>query len=398
MLTSLVQEPHGRRVGRNNFNVREFKVEKNNEDVRKNKKTMKRTVTVNNHLLNNRFTFNYNSSKWILGWWTNFTLQHGLSEKRDWQYIAEGVYGMAIKIVSRPMSNFLMSIHPKYNVIGQEVPVGEYLVKIQPLYDQDAERECLREDKMLRTVYTTKTTLGGITLFGSDVVPKPFTAWTAYLTRRGQRVKFRFSLQSMVQGGTLTNVLKKTGFTKTLSMKAFIELEMKLVTLWCLGFSHMDLHGGNIILQGGNPIIIDLGFAVRMPEQTRKRLVQAILQEGTMCNRFSTIFNKIYKPEAKIQVMKTKDYVGRTNVFFNPDSVILKKLEKTYDPVKLNVARKNRWQRAVLNNKVVPMNINTSPVSWKIPTKTSRSSVHNSLPPANAMNIDGNYTTISPKY
>lgn len=116
----------------------------------------------------------------------------------------------------------------------------------------------------------------GVKNCASDHVPK---FYFAYLADTAVYVTF----MSMAGTTTLTNYLRST--SRKLDAKMYANIERAVAVMWASGFTHADLHSGNILV---NPAtkeawIIDFGFAVRLPKTLRdlvRKRIGEIIQRG----------------------------------------------------------------------------------------------------------------------
>lgn len=116
----------------------------------------------------------------------------------------------------------------------------------------------------------------GVKNCASDHVPKFYFAYLA-------DVSLFVTFMSMAGTTTLSSYLRST--SRKLDAKMYANIERAVATLWASGFTHADLHSGNILV---NPAtkeawIIDFGFAVRLPKSLRdlvRKRIGEIIQRG----------------------------------------------------------------------------------------------------------------------
>lgn len=118
----------------------------------------------------------------------------------------------------------------------------------------------------------------GVKNCASDHVPKFYFAYLA-------DVSLYVTFMSMAGTTTLSSYLKST--SRKLDAKMYASIEKAVATLWASGFTHADLHSGNILVDPATKEawIIDFGFAVRIPKTlrdlVRKRIGEIITRGGS---------------------------------------------------------------------------------------------------------------------
>jgi hypothetical protein len=373
---TVLETPRSRHTprGEENFDFSENLTEKHHDLARKSTIKFRNVELAVKNPSRNNYRFEKPGKGWIRPWFREYAIKNNLLEDKDFSFVAEGAYGAAFRINTPEAWAFIDSQSPKTNRVLTRNPKLPFLVKIQALYKPSDENSAIREDQILADIFTRKITLPKVgTLYGKDIVSELYCSWTAFVGP----YKLRFSCQSFIKGKTLDNALLRSNFKLVPSLDVFVKLEKKLVTLWCLGFAHMDLHGGNIIVQDKDPVIIDLGFAVVLPDNLREQLAARVIAEVTNSGNggFAKIFDELYKKYATVEVivrkgfMKAKGEKSTGSMWLNPNSSVLKKLQNYYDPQRLHNARQRIWS----NVKVSSMKKTKTPKTSKS-SKTSKTS------------------------
>lgn len=118
----------------------------------------------------------------------------------------------------------------------------------------------------------------GVKNCASYHVPKFYFAYLA-------DIPLYVTFMSMAGTTSLTSYLKTT--RRKLDAKMYASIEKAVAVMWASGFTHADLHSGNILVDPSTKEawVIDFGFAVRLPtalrDLVRKRIGEVIARGGS---------------------------------------------------------------------------------------------------------------------
>lgn len=307
--------------------------------------------------------------------------------KTSYKVVGTGSYGLAILLKGDIVGFVLKFVSSKgTNVLmGAKVP-KRCLLKIQVLKDFDSEKSSIKEDGFLKTIYEKVVTLSPfLTIYGKDIVPQFYQSGSIVFPE--EHVKLRLTLQEYVRGKTVSDLDFK------ISTKTFVLLETKIFFLWLLGFSHTDLHEGNIIIKGDNPYLIDLGFTVQMPQQLVTNLREVFLHifSGTFhprdLDKMVKAYDAIYNLYASSILYKRLGYNNdrKEKIWLWSDSLILKHLRKLHPDNDVIAERTKLWTGLIKQGSTNMLNKNNAVteklanLSIKVPRQKLRSPLKASL-------------------
>lgn len=217
---------------------------------------------------------------------------------------------------------------------GDRVQQKEYIVKIQKANTIRRMFTGFKEVRMMDQVYYSSW--GAIS--GCDVVPQPILGCPVW---DGSTWLYVIIMEK-VSGVALSKV-NSLGYrlwhSKRYNKRKIIDEVAKVVAaFWALGYSHNDLHLGNVIydINTNKVKIIDLESAVRMPssnvKRLRKRMSSCIIRIDTcaiqqIINCLVHIYNIYYKTCSisllYLASVYCQQYQDEDNRIFNTDEQIL---------------------------------------------------------------------------
>jgi RIO-like serine/threonine protein kinase len=172
---------------------------------------------------------------------------------------------------------------------------------------------------------------------GCDVVPQPVFGCPVWDGRNWLYV----TIMEKVEGVVLSHVNSlsyRLWYHKQYNKSKALDAVVSTVTaFWSLGFSHNDLHWGNVIydIKTNTAKLIDLETAVKMPldnvRQMRRELsgyvIDALTRGNMMIDRLSELYNRYYKFVAisilYVASQYCQQYHDEDNRIYNTDDHLL---------------------------------------------------------------------------
>lgn len=228
------------------------------------------------------------------------------------EVLATGAHGTTVKLVKHgsPRQVFSLLSQGRNVVLGKNRAYASerYLVKVQVCYDKDADVSTIREDLIHRNIAENTITVRHEVVPGTSIVPE----FIIGATLTAGEIVYRATLMGMV------DAVPASG--SKLSAEELVRVEKALLSLWCFGVSHSDLHFGNVLIdKHGRPTLIDLGFSVKVPEELRLHMVQAA-EELPLTAEAWPLYNRYYLPYASL-ILDARGYGSS-----NPDTHQLRKM------------------------------------------------------------------------
>lgn len=155
----------------------------------------------------------------------------------------------------------------------------------------------------------------GIKHCASDHIPRFYLAFLA-------NVNVYATFMSMAGTTSLNDYLKSTA--RKLDAKMYASIEKSVAVMWASGFTHADLHSGNILVDptAKRAWVIDFGFAVRIPQTLRdfvRRRIGEIVGRGGGVKSLGEIWTE-------------KGPTGESLSSFTDKATQLKGITKWYNP------------------------------------------------------------------
>jgi len=209
----------------------------------------------------------------------------------------------------------------------------KYIVKIQKAKTLRRMFTGLKEVHMMDSIYYSSC--GDI--HGRDVVPQPIMGCPVWDGENWLYVTImeKVSGEPLLKVGTLSY---RVWHVREYNKNMIIDAVSKVVAaFWTLGFSHNDLHGGNVIydIKTGKAKIIDLESAVTMPVQNVKSLRKKVadiamhVNDGheTTIKRLEYVYTTCYKTAAisllYLASQYCQQYQDDGNRLYNTDDHLL---------------------------------------------------------------------------
>jgi len=157
------------------------------------------------------------------------------------------------------------------------------------------------------------------------------------------------TFMSMAGTTSLTSYLSRR--KKTLGPEMYASIEKAVAVMWASGFTHADLHSGNIMVDPAakRAWIIDFGFAVRLPQTLRdfvRRRIGDIVARGGTKSLGEIWSEKAADGESLVSFTNRATQLRGISGWYNPNgrAVLLhyKKMTKT-GRAKFELVRKRLW-------------------------------------------------------
>lgn len=258
--------------------------------------------------------------------------------------IAAGAYGIACRLPPGH-GDFLGAMWQKAVIkIGDPRASMEssedLVVKFVRIYDKRGLEDTLRETRL--HAFVSQSRVHGKpgyfpNIEGDVIVPKLHYANLVQIEG-----KWWFTtVMAVANGQPLSKYLQQ----KPLTARVFVAVEKAIYSMWLVGVAHGDFHPGNVMYDArtGTATVIDLGFAVKLPDDIVKKLREtssvaadpADMYEKFVARYVSTI---VYQRGGSHQYQ-----------FFNPDGRVLRFLYNGItDKSQLAAARLHAWTSLTL--------------------------------------------------
>ena len=225
--------------------------------------------------------------------------------------------------------NSLMYVNTRLTRFTQK----KYIVKIQKANTLRRMFTGLKEVHMMDSIYYSSW----CDIRGCDVVPEPIMGCPVWDGENWLYV----TIMEKVSGEPLSkvdNLSYRVWHARKYNKSKVIDAVSKIVTaFWTLGFSHNDLHGGNVIydIKTDKVRIIDLESAVKMPFQHVKSLRKKVTDiamnvndgQETTIKRLEYVYTTCYKASAISLLYLASQYCEQyqhdDNRLYNTDDHLL---------------------------------------------------------------------------
>lgn len=231
----------------------------------------------------------------LIGWFQRAT---GVSESK---IIGNGSYGLTLLLEGEAWQRAVQRLDGNVNSFNRtyssqvsrggarrgnlelrEKTAGRAVVKLQVLQSRNGRRTAVKEDLVLRYINQVHPSRLRARIDNCETLATGEQAFPEFLygcTMWTPSGVFRLSFLSYLEGSlTLGSFLVRFG-TRAFTVRHYVQLERALMTLWLAGFVHGDVHDSNVMMvpRAGapteyDPYLIDLGFAVRLPEEVVKEM------------------------------------------------------------------------------------------------------------------------------